>query len=136
MRRIRKAILHCSATPEGKEFNASDIRKWHVDGNGWSDIGYHFVILLDGTVEIGRPLERVGAHVRGENNDSVGICYIGGVDDEGEPKDTMTPEQEQAFKNLAVALKAMFPRIYFRGHNEYANKACPSFDVREKFPNL
>ena len=70
---VKNAILHCSATPAGRPHNAAEIRRWHVDGNGWSDIGYHYVILIDGTVEAGRPLWRKGAHTKGHNND-IGIC--------------------------------------------------------------
>ena len=78
MRKIRKIIIHCSATKEGHDIDAAEIKKWHVEGNGWSDIGYHYVIKLDGTVEEGRPLERSGAHTLNHNFDSIGICYIGG----------------------------------------------------------
>ena len=78
MRKIRKIIIHCSATKEGQDIDAKEIKKWHVEGNGWSDIGYHYVIKLDGTVEEGRPIERSGAHTLNHNHDSIGVCYIGG----------------------------------------------------------
>lgn len=134
MRYIDKVILHCSATPEGESFDAADIRDWHVNGNKWSDIGYHYVILLDGTIEDGRPLEIKGAHVRNENRYSIGVCYIGGCDLDGDPKDTMTYAQESAFKSLMEDLRIRFDdRLPIYGHNEFANKACPSFDVHEKF---
>ena len=131
MRRIDKIIIHCSATPEGKDFTARQIRDWHVNGNGWSDIGYHFVIRLDGSVEPGRPLERVGAHTKGQNAHSIGICLIGGMDAENKlPKDTRTPEQRAALVALVKDLKALFPSATVHGHNEFANKACPSFNVQ------
>lgn len=137
MRTINEIILHCSATKEGKHFDASDIRDWHVNGRGWSDIGYHFVILLDGTIEHGRPVEKQGAHVKSRNRNSIGVCYIGGLDDNGKPKDTMTEEQEASFLDIVHSLRLVFGEgISVSGHNEYANKACPSFVLSEKFPNL
>lgn len=80
MRKIDEIILHCSATPEGREHDVEDIRRWHVDGRGWSDVGYHYIILLDGTVQAGRPVNIQGAHCKGQNKTTVGICYIGGCD--------------------------------------------------------
>ena len=87
MRKINKIILHCSATKEGKHYTAKDIDRWHRE-QGYTMIGYHYVILLDGTVEYGRPLEMQGAHTYGHNADSIGICYIGGLDQYGKAKDT------------------------------------------------
>ena len=78
MRPINEIIIHCSATAEGKDFKAADIRRWHVQGNGWKDIGYHFVIDLDGTVEVGRPVAQQGAHCTNHNKTTIGICYVGG----------------------------------------------------------
>ena len=136
-RHIDEIILHCSATREGQDISVETIRSWHVDGNGWSDIGYHFVILLDGTVETGRPLRRAGAHVKGRNASSIGICYVGGVEQDGETaKDTMTPAQEQATRNLITSLRAVFGPLSLHGHNEFSAKACPSFKVNEKFSDL
>lgn len=79
MRKITEFIIHCSATREGQDVTAADIRRWHVKGNGWKDIGYHFVIHLDGTIELGRPIAEVGAHCAGHNAESIGICYVGGL---------------------------------------------------------
>ena len=76
MRNINEIIIHCAATPEGKNFTVEQIRDWHVNGNGWRDIGYHFVIYLDGSVHKGRPIEEVGAHCRGHNANSIGICSV------------------------------------------------------------
>ena len=81
MRKINKIILHCSATPEGREHNVEDIRRWHLR-RGFSDIGYHYLIHLDGTIEVGRPIEKRGAHCSGQNRNSIGICYVGGMDKE------------------------------------------------------
>ncbi len=83
-RKIDEIVLHCSATREGQDISVETIRSWHVDGNGWSDIGYHAVIMLDGTLELGRPLERSGAHVKGHNRNTIGVCYIGGVEAHGQ----------------------------------------------------
>ena len=77
MRKIDKIIIHCSATPKHKDFSAETIRDWHVKGNGWDDIGYHYVVRLDGSLEYGRPVQVPGAHCRGENKSSIGICDIG-----------------------------------------------------------
>ena len=137
MRDLKRIILHCSATPEGREVSVETIREWHTDpsprGRGWSDIGYHYVIHLDGKIELGRPIEVQGAHVSGENEDSIGICYIGGVDAANEPKDTMTVLQEIAFVEIVKSLRLIFGKLSIHGHNEFSTKACPSFSVEEKF---
>jgi len=134
MRNIVKIILHCSATEAGEPIHSGHIRKWHLS-RGFKDIGYHFVILLDGTIEFGRPLEKVGAHCKGYNIESVGICYIGGLKN-GEPADTMTFKQEMAFVNLVRWLRSKFP-LTIHGHNDFTDKkACPSFKVARKFPYL
>ena len=134
MRTLDRIVLHCSATEEGHPFGAADIRRWHK-ARGWKDIGYHYVILLDGTVEYGRPVDQVGAHVKGHNSTTVGVCYIGGLRN-GEPVDTMTPEQEIAFLELVYALRKSLGYLTVHGHNEYSAKACPSFVVKEKYPFL
>ena len=137
MRDLNRIILHCSATREGKDFSADTIRGWHVNGRGWSDIGYHWVIRLDGSIEVGRPLEKSGAHTKGHNKDSVGVCYIGGCDADGKPKDTMNPEQEKAWRMIVLSLRTLYgDHITIHGHNEFANKACPSFTVKEKFADM
>ena len=136
MRNINRIILHCSATVEGKEYSVDTIRKWHTN-KGWSDIGYHYVIQLDGTISQGRPIDKQGAHVRGHNKDSIGICYIGGVDADIKPKDTMTPEQNSAFRMLVRSIRILFGEdITIHGHNEFSSKACPSFIVKEKFYDM
>ena len=136
MRDLNKIILHCSATREGKDFSVDTIRDWHVNGRGWSDIGYHWVIRLDGSIEVGRPLEKSGAHTKGHNKDSVGVCYIGGCDADGKPKDTMNPEQEKAWRMIVLSLRTLYGDMTIHGHNEFANKACPSFTVKEKFADM
>ncbi|HHZ81284.1 MAG TPA: hypothetical protein EYO58_06105 [Flavobacteriales bacterium] len=140
MRSLSRIILHCSATPEGRDVSVETIRQWHTDpppqGNGWSDIGYHYVISLDGKISIGRPVGTQGAHVSGENENSIGVCYIGGLDSAHNPKDTMTVSQEIAFVELVKSFRCIFGELSIHGHNEYSSKACPSFSVEEKFSFL
>lgn len=130
MRTVNEIILHCSATPEGRPHTVEDIRRWHLQ-MGFKDIGYHFVVYLDGSVHQGRHLDLVGAHTTGHNAHSIGVCYIGGCDRNLKPKDTRTPQQKQALLNLCRELIERFPNATIHGHNEYAKKACPSFDVRQ-----
>jgi len=132
-RKIDKIILHCAATPEGRDVKTETIKSWHVKGNGWSDIGYHFVIELDGAVKNGRPLHRSGAHTKGHNATSIGICYVGGMDKDKNPKDTRTEAQRKAMDQLIADLKMDHPTATIHGHNEFAAKACPSFDVSKEY---
>ena len=132
-RKIDKIILHCAATPEGRDVKMETIKSWHVKGNGWSDIGYHFVIELDGAVKNGRPLHRSGAHTKGHNATSIGICYVGGIDKDKKPKDTRTEAQRMAMDKLIADLKMDYPTATIHGHNEFAAKACPSFDVSKEY---
>ena len=137
MRDINRIIIHCSATPEGRDIDAATIRDWHVNGNGWSDIGYHYVIKLNGEIESGRPLDIAGAHVKGHNADSIGICYIGGADEDMNPKDTLLECQEESLRELIFSLRMVWDKhLTIHGHNEYASKACPSFKVSEKFKDI
>jgi len=133
MRPLKRIILHCTATPEGKHFDVDTIRRWHVKDRGWKDIGYHYVIYLDGSVHEGRPLEQVGAHTSGHNSDSIGVVYVGGVDNNGKAKDTLNESQETAMVNLIKSLREEHGYMSLHGHNEFAAKACPSFKVNEKF---
>lgn len=138
MRTINEIIIHCSATPEHRNIKAATIDKWHRD-KGWQCIGYHYVIDLDGTIESGRPLSDEGAHTIGHNKNSIGICYIGGCNVTGKKaKDTRTFEQEQAMYKLCCELIAKFPDAKLSGHNQWAKKACPSFNVPDwaKFRGL
>ena len=133
MRPLDKIILHCSATREGQHITVDTIRQWHLK-RGWKDIGYHYVIYIDGSVHKGRPIEQVGAHTSGQNTGSIGICYVGGVEKDGKtPKDTLNELQETAMVNLIKALREEYGDMTLHGHNEFAAKACPSFKVYEKF---
>lgn len=136
MRDIDKIIIHCSATPEGRHTTVEEIKQWHLQ-RGWKDIGYHYVIYLDGTIHRGRPESVVGAHCSGYNKNSIGVCYIGGVAKDGKtPKDTRTEGQKRALRELLNRLKRDYPKATLHGHNEFANKACPSFNVKEEYKNL
>ena len=136
---FNEIILHCSATPEGKDFNAQWIRNIHIKENGWLDIGYHKVIKLDGTVEEGRDISKIGAHCADncKNKTSLGIVYVGGCDKNMNPKDTRTDKQKQSIEKLIRQLVKEYPQLkYLSGHNNYANKACPSFDVSKEYAYL
>lgn len=132
-RLITELIVHCSATPAGRDVTASDIRHWHREERGFADIGYHFVVRLDGRVECGRPLAVAGAHCRGHNSRSVGVCYVGGISSDGRPADTRTPAQRQALLGLLMALRCRFPCASIHGHRDFAPKACPCFDATAEY---
>ena len=126
-------ILHCSATREGQDVKAADIKRWHKD-RGFDDIGYHYVIDLDGTIEKGRDEALVGAHCKGHNATSIGICYVGGCDKNMKPKDTRTLEQKRSMLSLVRKLvnKYKIPVTQIWAHHDFdKHKACPSFDVSE-----
>lgn len=136
MRKINKIILHCTATPEGRETTVDDIRKWHK-AQGWSDIGYHYVVYLDGTVKKGRPIETIGAHTQGHNAGSIGIVYVGGIDKMTlKPKDTRTAKQKESLHNLLMEQMLKYKVATLHGHNEFAPKACPSFDVKKEYADI
>lgn len=136
MRKINEVIIHCSATPEGKDFTVADIDRWHKQ-RGFRKIGYHYVVYRDGTYHKGRGLEEIGAHCTGHNSNSIGICYIGGVAKDGKtPKDTRTDAQKKTLITLIRTMKAKYPGISVHGHRDYANKACPSFDATTEYKNI
>ena len=126
-------ILHCSATREGQDVKAKTIKQWHKD-RGFDDIGYHYVIDLDGTIEKGRDEALVGAHCKGHNATSIGICYVGGCDKNMKPKDTRTPEQKRSMLSLVRKLvnKYKIPVTQIWAHHDFdKHKACPSFEISE-----
>tara|TARA_R110001606_G_scaffold70539_1_gene161249 strand:- start:18 stop:443 length:426 start_codon:yes stop_codon:yes gene_type:complete len=132
MRDIDKIIVHCTATREGATVSLDTVRRWHLE-RGWSDIGYHYLILLDGTIERGRPEHTQGAHVRGYNKNSIGVSYVGGLDRNLSPKDTRTQDQKDSLHNLLSNLMASYEDATLHGHNEFSNKACPSFNVSKEY---
>lgn len=127
-------VIHCSATQNKSSITSKQIRDYHVKHNGWSDIGYHFVILTDGKVELGREESLVGAHSENYNAKSLGICMIGGVDKNNIPKNNFTEEQFNSLKDLLVKLLESYPRVErICGHRDLPKvaKACPSFEVKD-----
>lgn len=146
MKNIDAIIIHCSATKAGQDIKAKDIDQMHR-ARGFNQIGYNYVVDLDGTVETGRPLTVAGAHCIGYNDHSVGICYVGGLDANGKPADTRTPEQKVSLAELINRLCKEYNIIELLGHRDTSPdlnddgiiepfefiKACPCFDVREEY---
>lgn len=134
-RHVDQIILHCTATPEGEEFSNAQIKAGHL-ARGFSDIGYHYVIGLNGEVRRGRNEAISGAHCTGHNTRSVGVCYVGGCPPRAVPewqyksKDTRTSSQKTALLRVVKELLGRYPGATVHGHNEFANKACPSFNVK------
>ena len=128
MREINEIIIHCTATPEGRLVSVEEIDQWHQD-RGWSGIGYHYIIHMDGSISNGRPISKIGAHTKGHNSHSIGIAYIGGIDSAGKAADTRTKAQKQAFVRLIKKLDDLYTIKKISGHRDYANKACPCFDA-------
>jgi len=130
-RKITEIILHCTATREGQPTTVEAIRRYHVKNRGWSDIGYHYVVYLDGSIHEGRNVDISGAHCTGHNAHSIGVCYVGGLDKHGKAKDTRTPEQKATLiklvKQLMQTYRLSANQVY--GHYQFANKACPSFRI-------
>lgn len=137
MRNINTLVVHCTATPESRPHTVDEIRKWHVRDNKWSDIGYHYVIYLDGSVHIGRPIGVTGAHVGGHNTGSVGIVYVGGCDKSMKAKDTRTDAQKASLRKLLNDLSKQYPVTKILGHNDLdKKKACPSFDAKNEYADI
>lgn len=150
MRKIDNIVVHCSDTPKGMYFDVDDIREWHKspkpEGRGWSDVGYHYVVLLDGTIQIGRSLEKIGAHVKGHNLTSIAVCYVGG----GDGVDTRTIEQKVSLIYLIGSLKRTYKNSKVLGHRDFSidsnndgeisehewMKECPSFNAIIEYKNI
>lgn len=151
---IDSIVIHCSATQEGLDIREADIDREHKK-RGFKCTGYNYVIDLDGTVEVGRPTSMDGAHCNTSglsgkpyNKHSIGICYVGGLDENGKPKDTRTPKQIIAMHNLVRNLMDVYPIVDVLGHRDASPdkngngriepkefiKSCPCFDVRAEFP--
>lgn len=135
-RNIKELIVHCSATPEGKDYSVDTIRQWHLQ-RGFSDIGYHYVIYRDGSIHTGRDESIIGAHCTGHNTNSIGVCYIGGCASDGKtPKDTRTLQQKESLLSLLKTLKVKYPNAKIYPHYKFAAKACPSFNAEEEYKNI
>lgn len=123
-------VIHCSATKPTMDIGAREIRMWHKQ-QGWLDVGYHFIIRRDGTVEEGRPVDTIGSHVKNHNSNSVGVCLVGGVDEKMKPEANFTDAQWAALDAKVLELRKLYPTASVKGHNEFdAGKACPSFNVQ------
>ncbi len=142
MKKVEKIIIHCSATREGDDsINAEVIDRWHKK-RGWKGIGYHFLVLIDGSIEPGRMINKCGAHTKGLNCSSISICYVGGVESERnedgkyEAKDTRTLKQKETMLELLHVLRKMYPEAKIHSHRDFAAKACPSFDATTEYCNI
>lgn len=136
MRKINLIVIHCADTYARMDIGVKEIREWHL-AKGFNDIGYHYVIRRDGTIEAGRPLEKPGAHAAGYNSQSIGICYAGGKGDNDKPEDNRTPVQKQTLHDLVNSLKQQFPQAKIVGHRDLpgVQKVCPCFSVLYEFAN-
>lgn len=133
MRTINKIVIHCSATPPDMDIGALTINSWHIQ-RGWSRIGYHAVIKRNGRIEDGRSIEVAGAHVKGYNAYSIGVCMIGGVDKDGKPEANFTAAQYESLWNLVSSYRDEFPEAEILGHRDLnSHKECPCFNVKEYF---
>ncbi len=133
--KITKIIIHCTATPFGRNFTTDQIDRFHRQ-RGFRRIGYHYVIYLDGTIAPGRPESSVGAHCLGQNRCSIGVANVGGLDAAGHPADTRTPAQKQSLIKIIRALRSRYPSATVHGHREFAAKACPCFDAAAEYRGL
>ena len=134
MRRITLLIVHCSATPEGRNNDFEACRTDHIRHRGFKDIGYHYYLTRDGVIHRGRRLETVGAHCLHHNRHSIGICYEGGLDRNGNPKDTRTLAQKASLLALLRELKKLFPDALIVGHRDLnPQKPCPCFDAAHEY---
>jgi N-acetyl-anhydromuramyl-L-alanine amidase AmpD len=130
-REINLIIIHCTATPPEFDIDVETVRRWHIFERGFNDIGYHYLIKRDGTLESGRPVDMVGAHASGYNQNSIGVALVGGISKKGAAVNNFTNEQFDTLKKLLNELKSTYEGIKIIGHNEVSNKACPSFNVQE-----
>ena len=128
MRFIDKIILHCADTRTNQNFSVDQVRDWHLQ-KGWSNIGYHYYIKLNGSLYDGRPISQKGAHCKGYNYGSVGICLEGGNNDNGDMWDKPTESQISTLKKLVYSLRKDYGDLTLHGHYEFSKKTCPNFDV-------
>ena len=149
-RKITEIIIHCSATPDGRDYTVDDIRRWHRQ-RGYSDVGYHYIVYRNGILAQGRDVNTIGAHASGHNAHSIGICYIGGMSaDNTRPEDTRTLRQKGRLLSLLVDLRKLYPNARIVGHRDLSEdkngdgiiepsewmKACPSFDAKSEYHRI
>ena len=132
---INKIIVHCTATPEGRVETVESIRNMHKS-QGWADIGYHYVVYLDGSIHNGRNVDIIGAHCYGYNANSIGVVYVGGCDKKMKSKDTRTDKQKESLVKLLKDLRKLYPTAKIYGHKDFAAKDCPSFDAKQEYKNI
>lgn len=135
MRKVDLIVLHCSATRSITEYTPEQLERDHL-ARGFSRAGYHYYVRRSGEVVKMRPLEMIPAHVKGHNRHSVGICYEGGLDAQGVPADTRTPEQKDTLLRLLHELLLHYPQSRICGHRDLAAKACPCFDATKEYQRL
>lgn len=135
MRIINKIIIHCTDTPEDRHVSVEDITQWHKE-KGYNTIGYHYVVYLDGSIHIGRPVDKKGAHCKGHNAKSIGVCYVGGRNLKGIHSDTRTEAQKEALRSLIKKLLNKYPNAKVYGHRDFAARACPCFDAKTEYENV
>lgn len=136
MRNIKEIIVHCSATPEGKDYTVEQIKQWHLK-RGFNDIGYHYIVYRNGGVHKGRAEEIIGAHCVNHNSISIGVCYVGGLaKDNKTAKDTRTAQQKESLIKLLRELKSKYPNAKIYPHYKFAKKACPCFNAEEEYKDL
>ena len=124
-------VIHCAATKASMDIGLTEIRKWHVQDNGWRDVGYHYIIRRNGEVELGRSIRDTGAHAAGYNHKSVSVCMVGGMAEDNSAENNFTAQQWTALLDLVKQLKSNYPDADVIGHNEISEKECPSFDVQK-----
>lgn len=136
-RTINRIIVHCTATPEGRVETVESVRRMHK-AKGWADIGYHYLIGLNGERWNGRNVNLVGAHCEGYNANSIGVCYVGGCDKNMKAKDTRTDKQKTALIALLKDLRKLYPKAKIVSHRDLdrKGKACPSFDATNEYKNI
>lgn len=146
---ITHIVIHCTATKPGLDYTANDIRKMHR-AQGWSDIGYHYIVRLNGAVEPGRDVDMIGAHVSGHNAHSIGIAYVGGINSRGKAEDTRTEAQKASLLALLVELRKLYPRAKISGHRDFSKdlnhdgvispdewiKECPCFNAADEYRRI
>ena len=130
MRKIDMIIVHCSATKKGMDIGISEIDAWHKE-RGFNGVGYHYVIRRDGVIEFGRKHGDIGAHCKGKNANSLGICLVGGINNMGEAENNFSDVQFESLGSLLNELVHEYKISQIHGHKDFANKACPCFDVQE-----
>lgn len=123
-------IIHCAYTKPSQKFTYDDVRRWHMQDRGWEDIGYHYVIERDGRIVRGRAEDVQGAHAAGQNADSIGICLMGGMSEEGKTECNFTSAQWHNMEILVSRLKKTYPEAIVIGHNDVSSKDCPCFNAK------